>query len=69
MPKLLIPHVIEPHSASALIDPKRPSVGQLSFLVGEKDVHHVVMPRSDLEKLAREIGRVLKETPLPAQQE
>jgi hypothetical protein len=66
MPKILIPHVIEPQSAGAMIYPADPRSGQLCFYVGEHDVYHVVLSRVDMQKLAREIEKQLKAVSLPS---
>jgi hypothetical protein len=60
MTKILIPHVINPHSCDAMIDPQDRNRAQLTFFVGDRDVHYVVMTRSELEKLDRDIQRELK---------
>ena len=59
MTKHLIPHVINPHSSETRVDPENDHV-QIAFFVGDRDVHYVVMTRSELEKLSRDIQRELR---------
>jgi hypothetical protein len=66
-PKIFIPHLIEPHSSNVRSDPYNHERFQLMFLTGEQDVHYVLMSRDELQKLDRDIQRVLKE-PSPISQ-
>jgi hypothetical protein len=66
MPKLLFSQSIIPDSSAVAIVRERPNVAQVSFFVGTDQVHYVVMSRSDLEKIGRDIERELKASSLPS---
>ena len=71
MPKatrIFIPHVIEPHDFDAIWQPGNDGVAQLSFFVGDQDVHHVLVARALLQKMGHDIARLLKELPSTAAQ-
>lgn len=69
MPKYLIPHVIEPHSVDVMLQNENEEVAQLSFFVGDQDVHYVLFPRAALQKLGRDIAQLLKEALPPSAQQ
>jgi hypothetical protein len=57
--------VFEADAATASIDPKQATFGQLTFQTDQKQLC-VLMPRADLERLQHEIAAALKSAPLPA---
>ena len=61
--RILIPHVIEPHDFDAAWQPGNRGVAQLSFFVGDQDVHYVLMTCALLQKMGHDIGQLLKEGP------
>lgn len=55
-----LPNILEPHGVSVVPDPSNPDRCQLQLLVGDRDVHYVLISRTQLEKLGRDIERELK---------
>ncbi len=58
MTKYMIPHTIEAHSAAVVS--LRGEVAQLAFFEGGQDVHYVLLSRSVLADLGRDIVEELK---------
>jgi hypothetical protein len=63
MPKYMIPHTIEPHSFDAMWQPGNGRVAQLCFFEGDQDVHYVLVGRELLQRIGRDIARLLAESP------
>jgi hypothetical protein len=66
--KILSTHVIGADSSEVMLQPGNEEVAQLSFFVGDYDVHHVLLSRAELEKLGHAIVQLLKEGPSDAAQ-
>ncbi len=65
MPKFPVVHVVEAHDA-LVVHKDDPALAQIDFSTA-KDIHHVLMPVSLLEKLGREIARELKAKGTPSE--